>query len=90
MLTQLAGVAVVGGRNAVAEANLSKGGVTDLTVPGAIGVGCDGGGTDLVAQDPVQGGLAGGGVANSHHLTAHGVIFLGRLASGGWEDVQII
>ncbi|MDR3577812.1 MAG: hypothetical protein P4L50_28430, partial [Anaerolineaceae bacterium] len=57
-LGQLPGVLVIGRRVAAAESGFSKGSVTDFAIKCPIGVGGDGGGIDLIAQDPVEGGRA--------------------------------
>jgi hypothetical protein len=73
--------------------DFSKVGVEDGAVPGTVGVGSDGGRSDLVAEDQVEGGGAvGNRTCGGNGLAAGGVILLlctlrvDDLYAGGWED----
>ena len=55
VIGQLAGVAVLGGGQAAAVTNLTEGGITNLGVPGAVLVGGEGGGAQVVGNQPLEG-----------------------------------
>ena len=81
MLVELPGKSVVGGGNPILPADFPKGRVTDLGVPGSIGISRNRGRANLVGDHPQQVIHSTGYGTHRNHSTSGGIILLHLLGT---------